>query len=233
MQRVIVALFVAFCVFLSAGCGDASLQQVSAQPAVEKAARDYSKQWFGDAHPTITHVATVQLAYGARSEVIELAGHMTYHPICMGPTLGGSGCQTEHLRHLLAAFDLADPKYPLGWESTSPAQLARIARARQARPELAIFPTFPNDGIEGVRCSIPRGTGGAVNGICLTQDEQGSIYRRPEDPPLTHPRQVEFIELWPLGPIHDRHEAVWIVTFNRRGDIASIRVTGHPPQLQK
>ncbi len=229
MQRLFVAFSLAFCACMTAGCGGSSLHQVGDRLSLQQDARDYSKEWLGDPHPGITHVETVRLAYGARAAVVEMAGHFTINPLCPG----AGRCPIEHPRHVVLALSLLHPKNMLGEETTSVAQLATIARARHAQPALGIFPDFATEGVEGVRCTIPRGTppGGVVPGICLTQDEP---YPHSQDSPYRHPTRVEFTERWPLTRrIHSRSEAVWIVTFNRSGHIQSIRVTGHPPQLRK
>ena len=94
----------------------------------------------------------------------------------------------------------------------------KVAQAWRARPTFRIFPDIA--GVLG-RCSIPRGGAGAVLGLC-----EAKLYR---------PRQVAFLEHWPLSkPPGSRHTAGWIVTLDRSARAVTIHVTGStPPQYQR
>jgi hypothetical protein len=91
------------------------------------------------------------------------------------------------------------------------------AEAWKARPAFRIFPDIPD---LLVRCKIPRGGGGTVTGLCEAK--------------LDGPREVSFLEHWPLSePQGHRHTAGWVVTLDRGGRAVGVRGTGStPPQSQ-
>ena len=95
------------------------------------------------------------------------------------------------------------------------AQMA--AEAWKARPAFRIFPDIPD---LLVRCKIPRGGDGTVPGLCEAK--------------LYGPRQVAFLEHWPLSkPTGHRNTAGWIVTLDRSGRVVGVHGTGStPPQSQ-
>jgi hypothetical protein len=80
-----------------------------------------------------------------------------------------------------------------------------------------IFPHIPD---LLVRCKIPRGGGGAVAGLCEAK--------------LSAPREVAFLEHWPLSkPVGHRNTAGWIVTLDRSGRVVSVHDTGSMPPQSK
>ncbi|HEY7422263.1 MAG TPA: hypothetical protein VH541_09640 [Gaiellaceae bacterium] len=89
------------------------------------------------------------------------------------------------------------------------------AEAWKARSAFRIFPDIPD---LLVRCKIPRGKGGSVVGLCEAK--------------LSAPREVAFLEHWPLSKPHgQRNTAGWVVTFDRSGRVVRVRGTGStPPQ---
>lgn len=90
------------------------------------------------------------------------------------------------------------------------------AVAWKARAAFRIFPDIPD---LLVRCKIPRDSGGTVAGLCETK--------------LTAPRQVSFLEHWPLSrPAGHRNTAGWVVTLDRSGQaVVGVHHTGStPPQ---
>lgn len=90
-----------------------------------------------------------------------------------------------------------------------------VAKAWKARSTFRIFPDVPD---LLVRCRIPRGGGGTVAGLCEAK--------------LRPPRQVEFLEHWPLSkPTGSRNTAGWVVTLDRSGNAVGVHATGStPPQ---
>ena len=94
----------------------------------------------------------------------------------------------------------------------------KVAQAWRARPTFRIFPDIA--GVLG-RCTIPRGGGGTVAGLC-----EAKLYRS---------RQVAFLEHWPLSkPPGGRHTAGWIVTLDRSARAVTVHVTGStPPKYQR
>lgn len=93
------------------------------------------------------------------------------------------------------------------------AQMA--AAAWKARAWFRLFPDVP--GLL-VRCKIPRGGGGAVAGLCESK--------------LSAPREVSFLEHWPLSRPHGRRRTGgWIVRLDRSDRVVAVRRTGStPPQ---
>jgi hypothetical protein len=89
------------------------------------------------------------------------------------------------------------------------------AEAWKARPAFRIFPRIPD---LLVRCRIPHGGGATVAGLCEAK--------------LSGPREVAFLEHWPLSkPTGHRNTAGWVVTLDRSGRIVSVHDTGSiPPQ---
>jgi len=90
-----------------------------------------------------------------------------------------------------------------------------VATAWKARPIFRIFPRIPD---LLVRCTIPRGGGGTVRGLC-----ESKLYRD---------REVAFLEHWPLSkPAGHRNTAGWVVTVDDTGQVADVHPTGSaPPQ---
>lgn len=90
--------------------------------------------------------------------------------------------------------------------------------ARQARRAFRSFPAIPD---LLVRCKIPRRGGGTVAGLC-------------ESKLASRPREVDFLEHWPLSkPYGQRSSGGWAVTLGRDGRVVGVRRTGStPPQLQ-
>ena len=88
--------------------------------------------------------------------------------------------------------------------------------ARKARAAFRRFPAIPD---LLVRCKIHRGDGGTVAGLC-------------ESKLSARPREVDFLEHWPLSkPQGQRNTAGWIVTLDRRGRVVGVHRTGStPPQ---
>ena len=91
------------------------------------------------------------------------------------------------------------------------------AAAWKARPAFRIFPDIPN---LLVRCKIPRGGGGTVAGLCEAKPSA--------------PREVAFLEHWPLNKPHGhRSTAGWVVTVDRGDRVVGVSRTGStPPQAQ-
>lgn len=208
MYRLLGVIALASCVCAVAGCGGVSL---------EKVARQDSKDLLGDPHPQILRAETVRIVDGQREAVVQLHGRFTIIPSC--PALAGNRCHTQHPRYVVLTFSLPNPKSSQGYSGTSASQIAAIARARSARPQLALFPDFSN---EIVRCDIPRGgpPGGTIAGTCVTYALPGG--------------RVELIEHWPQSrPSGNRHKAGWIVTLGRSGRVRSVSVVGRPAQLWK
>jgi hypothetical protein len=89
--------------------------------------------------------------------------------------------------------------------------------ARKARPAFRLFPAIPD---LLVRCAIPRRGGGTVAGLCETK--------------LSRPREVDFLEHWPLNePYGHRNSGGWVVTLDRSGRVAAVHAVGSaPPQSQ-
>lgn len=90
--------------------------------------------------------------------------------------------------------------------------------ARQARAAFRLFPAIPD---LLVRCKIPRRGGGTVAGLC-------------ESKLSSRPREVDFLEHWPLSkPQGQRNTAGWVVTLDGGSHVVGIHRTGStPPQLQ-
>jgi hypothetical protein len=214
MNRVVGVFAIGLGACLIAGCGGASLRQVAQQD---------SKELLGEPHPQVVRTETVRIVDGAREAVVQMHGHFTIIPNCPAVAAPAkSRCHTLHPRYVVLTFSLPNPKSSQGYSTTSASQIAAIARARRAQPQLAIFPDFTS---EVVRCAIPRGSppGGAIAGTCVTYAL-----------PYRHVKRVEFIEHWPQSqPSGSRNKAGWLVTFSRDGRVRSISVTGQPPQLWK
>lgn len=214
MNRVVGVFAIGLSACLISGCGGASLGQV---------ARQDSKELLGDPHPEILRTETVRIVDGEREAVVQLHGHFTIIPSC--PALASSSknrCHTDHPRYVVLTFSLPDPKSSQGYATTSASQIAAIASARGAQPQLALFPDFNG---EVVRCDIPRGgpPGGTIAGTCVTYAL-----------PYKHVRRVEFIEHWPQSqPTGSRNKAGWVVTLDPDGRVRATSVTGQPPQLWK
>jgi hypothetical protein len=214
MNRIVCAFAIGLGACLIAGCGGTSLQQV---------ARQDSKERLGEPHPQIVRTETVRIVDGEREAVVQMHGHFAIIPNC--PFVADPAknrCHTLHPRYVVLTFSLPNPKSSRGYSTTSASQIAAIARARRAQPQLAIFPDFNG---EVVRCAIPRGSppGGTIPGTCVTYAL-----------PYKHGKRVEFIEHWPQSqPSGSRNKAGWVVTLNRGGRVRSIRVISQPPQLWK
>lgn len=211
MHRLIGVVVLFFCACVAAGCGGASLTKV---------AREDSKSLLGEPHPQILRAETVRIVDGEREAVVQMHGRFTIIPDC--PALAAPAknrCHTLHPHYVVLSFSLPHPKSAQGYATTSSSQIAAIARARNAQPQLAIFPDFAN---EIVRCDIPSGglPGGTIAGTCVT-------YALPD-------RQVELVEHWPQSrPSGSRNKAGWIVSLGGDGRVRSISVIGQPPQLWK
>jgi hypothetical protein len=214
MHRIVGLFAIGLGACLVAGCGGASLQQV---------ARQDSKELLGDPHPQILRTETVRIVDGAREAVVQMHGRFTIIPNCpMVVAPSKSRCHTLHPRYVVLTFGLPTPSSSQGYSTTSRSQMAAIARARDAQPELAIFPDF---NAEVVRCAIPRGgpPGGTIAGTCVTYVH-----------PSKHAERVQFIEHWPQSQRSGtRNKAGWIVTLSREGRVRSTSVMGQPPQLWK
>lgn len=214
MHRIVGLFAIGLGACLVAGCGGASLQQV---------ARQDSKELLREPHPQIMRTETVRIVDGAREAVVQMHGHFTIIPNCpMATPPSKTHCHTLHPRYVVLTLSLPNPKASLGYSTASRSQIAAIARARGAQPELAIFPDFD---AEVVRCAIPRGgqPGGTIDGTCVT-------YARPSK----HARRVQFIEHWPQSqPSGTRNKAGWVVTLTRDGRVRSTSVMGQPSQLWK
>jgi hypothetical protein len=93
----------------------------------------------------------------------------------------------------------------------------KVAKAWRARRAFRIFPDIL--GVLG-RCKIPRRGGGTVAGLCEAK--------------LDGPRQVAFLEHWPLSKPHgSRNTSGWIVTLDRSAHAVSVHGTGStPPQAR-
>ena len=89
--------------------------------------------------------------------------------------------------------------------------------AHKARPVFRIFPDIPD---LLVRCKIPRGGGGTLAGLCEVK--------------LAAPREVDFLEHWPLSkPAGHRNTGGWVVTLDRSARVVGVHRTGStPPQFQ-
>ncbi len=215
MYRVTGLLALVLCTCLVAGCGGASLQQV---------ARQDSKEQLGEPHPQIMRTETVRIVDGEREAVVQMRGRFTIIPHCpMVVAPAKSHCHTLHPRFVVLTLSLPNPRSSHGYSGTSASQIAAIAHARGAQPQLALFPDF---NAEVVRCDIPRGSppGGTIAGTCVT-------YALPSK----HAERVQFIEHWPESQRSGtRNKAGWVVTLSRDGRrVQSTSVIGQPPQLWK
>ena len=93
---------------------------------------------------------------------------------------------------------------------------ARMAAAAwKARAAFRIFPDIPD---LLVRCKIPRGGRGTVAGLCEAK--------------LSGPRQVAFLEHWPLSRPHGRRNTTgWVVTVDRGNRVVRVvRTESTAPQ---
>ena len=187
MHRIVGLFAIGLGACLVAGCGGASLQQV---------ARQDSKELLGDPHPQILRTETVRIVDGAREAVVQMHGRFTIIPNCpMVVAPSKSRCHTLHPRYVVLTFGLPTPSSSQGYSTTSRSQMAAIARARDAQPELAIFPDF---NAEVVRCAIPRGGPPRWHHRRYVRDlrppvqarRAGSVHRAlAAEPTLRHPQQ--------------------------------------------
>jgi hypothetical protein len=202
---------------VAAGCGATGWQSSAAQ---------LGRIW-GDPHPTIVRMESVQLATGTQAEVMQLRGHFSFRPSCFAVKFPGRHHRPRcpgvvHLDTVVGAVDAHDHKLIEAGNDNTAAELAAFARARDARPMFRIFPEF-SDPL--VQCAIPGYGGRTITGTCTTRVARGS--------PKTGAVDVALVEHWPLTRSSNRpYSGGWIVAVSRSGRILSVRRTGDlPPQL--
>lgn len=218
MTRVIAAAGALLAVAaLAAGCGSAGWQ----------ASADQVGRMWGDPHPTIVRLETVQLATGTEAELMQLHGRFLLPSTCGGPLIlvhrKHPKCHSpSHLDTVVGAVNPHNRQLIQAGNDNTAAQLSAFARARSARAMFGIFPGFSSP---LAQCAIPGYGGKTITGTCTT--------RATRDSPKTGAIQVALIEHWPLTHSADRpYAGGWIVTVARSGRILSVRRTGDlPPQL--
>jgi hypothetical protein len=208
VKRALAAVF--FVAAIAAGCGGSSLRSIAVQQ---------SKQFLDEPSPKILSIETVRIENGDQHAIARLEGHFRFVPSCPGPAAGHkSHCGPFWTRYAVLELSPSSRQFAGYWGSSATEE-TEYAAARQAAPQLGIFPDFAN---LVVRCTIPGGWGGTIAGTCSTQPGRGK-------------GQLELAEHWPLSrPAGTRYRAGWIVSFDPSGKIASVIRTGDlPPQLWK
>ena len=195
MPRALVAVAALVTATALSGCGGASLDSI---------VRHDSEQTWGEPNPRILSVEHVQALSGSHETVVHLRG--TFRFTCDAP---GCHATTSHY----AVLEISDQA--TGYSGSSRETEAALAAARNASPTFAIFPDFE---FTVIRCTIPGGWGGSIDGTCAT----GST-----------PSGVVFEEHWPLSaPAGSRYRARWFVGLDSSEHVTSVRFTGNrPPQL--
>lgn len=199
MQRIVGLSALLLCASLTTGCGGSSLQAKA-------------RRFLHDPQATITRSETVQIYDGTqlttpvRWTMTLVKGSRILRVPC-AEVKPGHACPRS--RYALLGFSPTTHALVLYW-SISPAQIAAVARAREASPTLRIFPDLvPSP----VRCSIPRrgSPGGSVTAACLT-----------EAGPQGHLMRVDFSADPVTNGTFAGSAAEWIVMVGRDGHIQSI-----------
>ncbi|HEY2354217.1 MAG TPA: hypothetical protein VGH79_04880 [Gaiellaceae bacterium] len=189
----------------------------------QAAVRQESKQLLANGNPKIMRIETVRDLAGNKQIVATLEGHFKFPPANM-PCERRCGQPPRY-----AWIMFSEPAGMTGFGGVDASTISAIANAHRAK---RLFDIFPYTTMTGIRCVIPRGASGTVDGRCRT-DIAGMHDHRPSS--------IMFHEGWGdfghrrdggWGP-HQRGGG-WIVALDPHGRVQSVRRFGDlPPQLWK